>query len=194
MSFWSTVKEIVTLIGAIVGVASTSVSLYARYVDMKKRAAEEKRLAERPRLVWPPPASPEALAAEDPRQLERARSLVKGPAVSVIVMGFLGVGLNLLWTIITLIDQFVHPLLAEPAFPNEGQAMLGIIMYLSLALGAGTGIWAGFSMLKLRSYWLSVAGSLAIMPGGILCFFAGIPVGIWSLIVLRKTEVSSSFS
>ena len=33
----------------------------------------------------------------------------------------------------------------------------------------------------------------AVMPGMCLCCFAGMPIGLWSLSVLIKPEVSSAF-
>ncbi len=47
--------------------------------------------------------------------------------------------------------------------------------------------------MNLRSYWLSVAGSFAIMAGGATCCMGGIPIGIWSLSVLYKPEVAAAF-
>ncbi len=69
-----------------------------------------------------------------------------------------------------------------------------IVMLLALSVSCGAAVWAGFNMLYLRSYWLSVAGSFAIMPGACFCCLAGVPVGIWALSVLRKPEVSSAFT
>jgi predicted RNA-binding Zn-ribbon protein involved in translation (DUF1610 family) len=152
----------------------------------------------------------------DSKQVERARNLVKGPAIVLLVVGFLGLVFNLFVAGFGYVDEFITPLSSESKAKaaargetgkkeeagksvtdreNErGQAIMTIVMLLSFAVASAMAVWAGFHMMKLRSYWLSMAGSFAIMPAGCFCCLAGFPVGIWSLVVLLKTEVSSSFS
>jgi len=77
---------------------------------------------------------------------------------------------------------------------DRAAAVMAIFMLLCFSGACGMAIWAGFNMIKLRSYWLSVAGSFAVMPGACFCCLAGIPIGIWSLTVLLDPEVSSAFS
>ena len=135
---------------------------------------------------------------------------MKGPAIALLVVGFLGLAFNLFMAGFGFVDEFITPLTTDskaaktavkgetgkPAADREndrGQAIMTIVMLLSFAMASAMAIWAGFNMIKLRSYWLSMAGSFAIMPAGCFCCLAGFPAGIWSLVVLLKPEVSSSF-
>ncbi|HVK14655.1 MAG TPA: hypothetical protein VM597_38305 [Gemmataceae bacterium] len=52
---------------------------------------------------------------------------------------------------------------------------------------------AGVALLSLRRYWLVVLGSVLAMVGLFFMSAVGLPVGIWSLIVLRRPEVRSAF-
>ena len=65
------------------------------------------------------------------------------------------------------------------------------ILFFSLA--SAIAIWSGYNMLKLRNYWLALAGSVALMPGSCMCCLLGLPSGIWSIVVLVNPEVKSAF-
>jgi hypothetical protein len=228
-------KDVVSLIGAIVGLLTAIIPLYARFVDMRKRAAQADEpppapptiVRRQPAVAWATAVEVEeepvlyALPARpDARHVERARALVKGPAIALLVAGFLGLTFNVFVAGFGFVDEFVTPLTTEsqqrerakafaamPAAdqnalrdrgsPNEendrGSATMAIVMLLSFAVACVMAIWAGFNMINLRSYWLSMAGSFAVMPGACFCCLAGVPIGIWSLTVLLKPEVSSAF-
>jgi hypothetical protein len=228
-------KDVVSLLGSIVGLLTALIPLYARFVDKRKQAAQAAMPLEAPpRIVRPRPAVAWATAVEveeepvlvalpagrDPRQIERARALVKGPAIALLVAGFVGLIFNVFVAGFGFVDEFVTPLSTDgqqrararavAAIPaveervTDGQAAprekddpataaMTIIMLLSFSVACIMAIWAGFNMIKLRSYWLSMAGSFAVMPGACFCCLAGLPVGIWSLAVLLKPEVSASF-
>jgi hypothetical protein len=153
----------------------------------------------------------------DSRQLQRARALVKAPATALLVAGLLGLVFNLFVAAFGYVDEFVTPLSMQsqerhkaaatpqadrPAGDKSARSseqersttVLAIVALLGFAAACGMAAWAGFHMMRLRSYWLSVAGSCAIMPGACFCFLARLPVGIWSLTVLFRPEVRSSFS
>jgi hypothetical protein len=232
-------KDVLSLVGAIVGLLTALVPLVARIIDMKKRAVPAADPPETPRqIVRPQPVGLRTMAVEvsneevpyvlpagrDRRQIERARGLVKAPAISLLVAGFLGLVFNVVVAGFGFVDQFVTPLstqtqerqntsraAAMQAFNNptpadhDGKldakteksdpatAVLTIVMLLSFSVACVMAIWAGFNMVNLRSYWLSMAGSFAIMPGACFCCVAGVPIGIWSLVVLLNPEVRSSF-
>jgi len=188
-------KDVVSVISTIVGIIATVAPLVARFVDKKKKAAKKKKRRPAPEQATPKVEDePEVPVVIDGQKLEQARSHVKWPAVAVIVTGFLGLALNLLWAGLVFVDQFAIPLLEKHPFDTEGEAVFGIISYFCLAASAIVGILAGFSMMNLKNYWMSVLGSLGVMPGGILCCFLGIPAGIWAMTVLLQSEVKSSFS
>ncbi|HJT78087.1 MAG TPA: hypothetical protein VJ739_12860 [Gemmataceae bacterium] len=222
---------------AIVGLLTALAPLLARLLDKKRQAAraEEPEGLSRPGVRRWPAAAPQAVLevepvavadvyAEpsrlDPRQVERARALVRPPAVALLAAGIVGLLFNLVVAGFGYVDEFVTPLStstverrnvaearahagpspyagAENAQgeggPERATAVMTIVVLLSFSVPCAMAIWAGVNMIRLRSYWLSVAGSIAIMPGA--CFFClvGLPVGIWSLVVLFRPDVSSSF-
>jgi len=228
-------KDVLSFIGAIIGLLTALIPLYARFVDKRKQAAQAAEPPEAPRrIVRRRPAAAWATAVEveeepvlvalparrDAPQIERARALVKGPAIALLVAGFLGLVFNVFVAGFGFVDEFVTPLTTQTqnrqraeAFAakaatdknalrnrgaqneenDRGSAAMAVVMLLSFSVGCVMAIWAGFNMIKLRSYWLSMAGSFAVMPGACFCCLAGVPIGIWSLTVLLKPEVSSSF-
>jgi hypothetical protein len=256
-----TFKEILSIVGAIVGLLTSLIPLYARFIDnkRKKTRSESVRHARWRHAVHKHAAVAEAataVAVEDepeyfepsqprfetpqhlepghsqdahfepahlePEQLLRAKQLVKAPGLALVIAGFLGLAFNVLVAGFGFIDQFVTPLsdqtkmerakmekalVAQPSTDpavlesavgerdrDQATAVIGIVALMGFSGASGMAVWAGFNMMKLRSYWLSMAGSIAVMPGGFLCCFAGVPVGIWSLVTLLRPEVSSSFS
>jgi hypothetical protein len=62
-------------------------------------------------------------------------------------------------------------------FSDRTSVALGIVTFLSFALAGAMATWAGYEMLRLRSYWLSVAGSVAIMPARACAASPGSPWG-----------------
>jgi hypothetical protein len=156
----------------------------------------------------------------DPEVIERARRLVKAPGIALLTAGFLGVALNILVAGYGFIDVFITPLgttgregqqgmstldgsnrsttstgsVTENREQDRGTKILTILTMCSLSLACAMALWAGFSMIRLKNYRLSLAGCLAIMPGALFCCLAGLPVGIWSLTVLLTPDVRSSFS
>lgn len=242
-----TLKEVLALVVAIIGLLTALVPLYARFLDKKKEAARESERQERqrtrsarrrqeddedvaPRALWaqeveedepqprpvrrrPRPVEPEddfeeAYPAADARAVALAQARVKAPAIALIVTGFLGLVFNLFVAGFGYVDEFVTPLgtrskekaaVRADAPPKDAEvsdreaAIMAIFMLLSCAVAAITAIWAGFNMLHLKSYWLSVAGSFAVMPGGCFCCLIGFPVGIWCLAVLLDRNVNGAF-
>lgn len=230
-----TLKEVLSCAAAIVGLLTALVPLLARLLDKKRQAAhaEEPAPLSRPVVRWQSGAADQAVlevepvvevyavpSRHDPRQVARARALVKPPAVTLLVMGVVGLLFNLVVAGFGYVDEFVTPLststaerrnaaearahgaslpyagasnVQEGSDPERSTAVMTIVVLLSFSVPCAMAIWAGFNMIRLRSYWLSVAGSIAIMPGA--CFFCGfgLPVGIWSLVVLFRPDVHSAF-
>lgn len=226
-----TLKEVVSFLGTLVGFLTALATLYAMYVDRKNRNQRKESPAEldlssaviedsppRP-VVRPVPRSRAAvsvavldvlpvLPVERP-SAERARQMVKAPAIALICVGFLAMSFNILVACYGFVDEFVTPLNPPPAdhqgnhyvaprggrsSDSEGTAVLTIFTMLGFSLAGLIAIGAGFSMIRLRGYWLSMAGSFAIMPAACFCFLAGFPVGVWCLVTLLRPEVSGSFT
>jgi hypothetical protein len=229
-------KNAVAVLAGIVGLVTAFLTLYAKYLDLRKNAARvgDASDAVTPENIGPKPApnldwfeapSDAAVSYVPPTRnsaavVERSREAVKAPAITLLAAGLVTLFSNLFIAGFGYVDQFVTPLTTEsqnkrafmaaaqrnnvpPYAPVSARADSGlsddatvaltICTLISLSIASAAAAWAGYGMLRLRSYWLSVAGSFAIMAGGAFCCFAGIPIGIWSLSVLYKPDVAASF-
>jgi hypothetical protein len=229
-----TLKEAFTTFAAVVGTLTGVLTLYAKFLDVKKSAARDSKDADAAMaasiLRDPMPGfnRPDELVdlipldfpkARDLSAITRARQAVKAPAVALMAAGAISLFFNLLVAGYGYVDNYVTPLSEESqarkallegnrrgdfqlagqtagtAYRNsdEPNAVMTIFTLLTLSMASAAAIWAGYGMLRLRSYWFSVAGSISIMVGAGFCCMSGIPIGIWSLVILFKPEVSSSF-
>jgi hypothetical protein len=229
-------KNALSMIVAIVGALTALLTLYAKYLDVKKGAASESEAADvaMKAVAIPLETTARVIQAEDlvdlspddddrpirnPAAIDRARQAVKAPAIALIAAGSISLIFNLLGGVYGYVDKFVTPLSTESRYrtalledpgragppyspgmsgavagsSDQATVMLTIFTLMTLSVASAAAIWAGYGMLRLRSYWLSVAGSIAIMPAGLFCCMGGIPIGIWSLTVLYKPEVAASF-
>jgi uncharacterized protein (DUF433 family) len=180
---------------------------------LQKRAADAEAIrrkieAKQPVRAEPAPAIP-ALLIDSP-SLEGARKSVRSPAIAILVTGIFGMLSSGFLTFANVLHQFGHrpetsEAVQEPVSDSSksekdqqpdghrNRDLTGIFVFLSLSLSSMVAIWAAANMIRLRSYWLSVAGSIAILPGSGLFCFVGLPIGIWGIIVLFTPEVSSAF-
>lgn len=132
---------------------------------------------------------------------------VKLPAIFLIVIGAIG----LLWALFSLISGLagaeqnqaqMQQALSDPNIPPALKRMLAgasgggaAFFNLFYVLTSGLVIFGGIQMMKLKSYGLSMAASIiAMIPCVGPCFCLGLPVGIWSLVVLNKPEVKAAFN
>ena len=127
---------------------------------------------------------------------------VKGPAIGLIVTG----GLGALLVLLSLFSQgAMLALYRKLGIPEDQIEQMGrmqssnlvvsLLMTLLGLAGAGVVILGGLKMLKLQSWVLCVIASFVAM---IPCFtscccLVGIPIGIWSLVVLFNAEVKRAF-
>ena len=124
------------------------------------------------------------------------REKVTGPAIGLIVVGVLAIGLGLLGLLTSFLD-----LAFLPSYDDYGgmlPAAVGTAIGLvANVLGMGIGafqIWAALQMKELRNWTASlIASILAILPC-FGCCLVGIPVGIWALVVLVNAEVKEAFT
>ena len=122
------------------------------------------------------PKSVRPTKTNEVERLEKARQLVRNPAIAMIAVGCLGLAASLL------------------VFTFRGMRVTDQIALIILSSTvAGTAIVAAISMLSLRWYRLCLLGSIAVMPaGGFLCLL-GIPVGVWALQTLRVPGMRATF-
>ncbi len=147
-------------------------------------------------------------------------SKVQAPAIALIVTAVIGVGLSIMMIVNFFQMKSMQPMYQDmgefvgqqPGVSDEHaqqvresmglvSSMLSSMGSMSLVAGllgiaSGGVVLAGaVSMMSLRWYPLAVAGSvLAIIPGISPCCLLGLPIGIWSLIVLLQPDVRSAFS
>jgi len=152
---------------------------------------EWKRVADLPELTGATgrPADP----VSSPVRSAAAANAVKGPATALMVTAIIGILLQL----VALLNRRSMPLgLSEDP---EGVGLLlsagSSPVFSIIALGAGAVIFLGAQKMKaLTSHgWAMLASIVAMVPLVSPCCLIGLPVGIWSMLVLQKPEVKQSF-
>ena len=135
--------------------------------------------------------------ASDLRSYAEAR--VSGPATGLIVLGVIGVALNLMGLLIHMVG-FAAGNAGRGGAVNDPIAVFlggGII-------GIGGGIFSlivsvliivgAIKMKRLESHGLAMAAAIiAIIPCFSPCCLLGIPFGIWALTVLSDAQVKAAF-
>jgi predicted Zn finger-like uncharacterized protein len=150
----------------------------------------------------------EEAVGEAPDAYAAAAALVRPAAICLLLVGALGLTVNLFVVARNVLGGREHhnaeaqqaaemvgklfgPQMAAQATPSweatlTVQSVLVLISFL-VTLGA-------LRMLQLRGYVLAVIASvLAMVNCGQLCCVLGLPVGIWSLIVLARADVRAAF-
>jgi hypothetical protein len=136
-------------------------------------------------------------------EYRRARGNVLPAGIWLLLVGVLGVVMDLLMvsTAVFNPEQFTNPPPSTPAFvrdmlkkanPNPKQIIVqeGVCAVVSLFI-----IVAAVQMLRMRTWGLAMAGAiLAMINYGSSCCILGIPVGLWSLAVLLRSEVRAAFA
>lgn len=160
-----------------------------------------------------PAAGPYATGAPanwgvDPR--EAARQAVRAPAIALLVTGIIGLAFNLigLGTVIYVLAAGPDAMLdqMERVFPPgqlqdamketwspEGlrQNLVMTVLFLGVCVVICI---AAVQMLRLRVYWLALAGCvLAMVNIENCCCMLGLPIGIWALVMLLQPGVRNSF-
>jgi len=144
-------------------------------------------------------------------EFEDARRQVQGPAMGLIVAGVI----NLLPSILVLVGVVVTffvwnmrhaaagpgptiaaatpgvPLVGFAPGPPAELAIIALTMGLNLPVGIVMLI-GGLKMRKLESYGLAMTASVLALLPGVSCI-VGLPIGIWSMIVLNRAEVKAAF-
>lgn len=140
-------------------------------------------------IVEPPPT---------PEQQARARARLRGPGTALAVVA----GVVLVWEILALagvplalLDAVELPPEMREAFAQASaelaMRLIGFAFSL-LWLGViGAGAW---SMLKLKSWGLALAGAILALVPCSCCCIVSMPIGIWALVVLLDKDVRRSFA
>jgi hypothetical protein len=113
--------------------------------------------------------------------LAKAKRLVKAPAIAMLVIGILLLAIFLFRTVALSVILLVYG--AHLNWLPE--AFVPLLFFDDVA---GVLIFAGVSMMQLRRYWLCMLSSiLVVLP------LVTIPIGIWSLVALRRPGMRSAF-
>jgi hypothetical protein len=123
---------------------------------------------------------------------------VSGPAIGLLVTGIigaifsigalisLGIGFGLGWLWIHDISHHFEDFY-EGVF-GMGGSLVGVVVSAFV-------IYASLKMKDLKEWGLAVAASiLAMIPCISPCCLIGLPVGIWSLVILMRPEVKETFN
>jgi serine/threonine protein kinase/multidrug efflux pump subunit AcrA (membrane-fusion protein) len=131
-----------------------------------------------------PASDATATAAEMERLLERARSMVKGPAIGLLITGLLT------WVVLFAAAVWITPAAMtdrDGASDRMVSVILGLMVYAIFIMTAA------LKMKRLQAYGLAAAaGVLAILvsPSSLL----GLPIGIWAIVALSQPDVRAAFA
>lgn len=125
---------------------------------------------------------------------------LKKPAIALIIVG----SLNGIFGILSLAAVFLRLAgVLEMQIPTNEVERMGYYFGTAINIGiaalslliAPVIIYGAIKMLKGKSYKLAKTSAiLAMIPLVSCCFIAGIPIGIWSLIVLHRPDVKAYFN
>ena len=147
------------------------------------------------------PTAPPPPPAGSPPPTGNVAQQVQGPAIGLIVTAAIGIILGLISLVSNLLGAGMAGLEDIGGMDEASRYFtymsggLGILMAL-ISLGvSGFIIWAALQMKDLRNWTLAVTASiLAMIPCIGPCCLIGIPIGIWSLVILMKPEVKAAFT
>ena len=134
-----------------------------------------------------------------------AEAAVQGPAIGLLVVGILNLLLALLGAAgntrslvapqpIVLPPNFPIRIPPELLKPSPEQIAIGLAMNATGAIIGTVSILGAWRMRRLRSYGLAMTSSvLSMIPCVTCCFCLGIPLGLWSIVVLSRAEIRDSF-
>jgi hypothetical protein len=133
-----------------------------------------------------------------PPNVSAAAARVKGPAIALIVITALGILGQLISMVANLAGMRSVPSQdLPPEFERWISIMSGglgfVFTVITLAVG-GLIIYGAMKMMRLENYGLAMAASIiAMVPCLSPCCCLGIPIGIWSIVVLTNAEVKTAF-
>jgi hypothetical protein len=129
-----------------------------------------------------------------------ASAQVSGPAMGLLIAGIIGG----LWTCVSLLMNVLGTGMSSLPGMGEGSQQARYMSMMTGGLGilfgiiglavAGFIIFSSRKMQRLEGWTTAVVASVvAMIPCISPCCLVGLPIGIWSLIVLMKPEVKGAF-
>ena len=145
----------------------------------------------------PPPASPQPPQPPQAMPSANAAQEVAGPATGLLITAVIGGFFVFLGLLVNLLGFSLGTMMADSGEEQFAQWISGGFGVTSSVIGllvAGFLIYASLEMRKLSQWGLAVgAGVVAMLPCISPCCLIGLPVGIWSLVVLTKPEIKAAF-
>jgi hypothetical protein len=125
-----------------------------------------------------------------------AKSLVKGPAIAILISN----GIGILLALLTLVLNLAGIGMGAASGSDQGigiaaEGAIGVVQSI-LGLAIGSAIIVGIlKMMELQSYGFAMTATiLAMIPCLSPCCFLGLPFGIWGIVMLCKPEVKEAFA
>jgi len=132
----------------------------------------------------------------DPRN--QVKGKVMAPAIALMVVA----GLGLLGSLVNIVMAMGEPPAVDPNMPEWLQQMqqgqvgpFAIAVQSLFAVVNVVILLGGVMMLRMQSWTMSMVGTiLAMVNIGTCCCVLGLPIGIWSLVVLLAPDVKAAFA
>jgi hypothetical protein len=134
-----------------------------------------------------------------------AKQRVQAPAIGLLAVG----GINVLVALYNIFNGLFTTATSgaqvnQPGLTKDQQQTLAMVQGLSgttaiisgilILIVAAVIIYGAMQMMKLKSHGLAMTSSILAMIPCISCCLFGLPIGIWSIMVISKPEVKSAFS
>lgn len=140
----------------------------------------------------------------DEAALRRVRERLTPPGIAQLVVGFLGFVWGLIYVAIGIAQFALQESGSDLASPELGGEdpetraagyALALVIFGSQALGGLVAGLAGMAMLRVRFYWVAMAGAIlgAIPCITSPCCFLGVPFAIWSFVILLQPETRALY-
>jgi GYF domain 2 len=125
-----------------------------------------------------------------------AADQVTGPAIGLMVVSILQLLLGAFLLVVHLIGASIFAMsqsAQNQPFANLFSGTLGIVQTILVMVLGAVVLFGAIKMKRLENYGLAMASSIVAMLPCSLCCLAGLPIGIWSLVILSKPEVKAAF-
>jgi hypothetical protein len=138
----------------------------------------------------------------------RAREAVAGPAIALMVVGGLALGISGLALILNLVLGGILMGAQPPNRPGgpgirpgaparradpATQMVSGVVGSIVGLCWGGIVLSGGLQMKRLQSYGYAMTGAIVAMLPCNLCCLLGVPFGIWALVVLNGEGMKGAF-
>lgn len=143
---------------------------------------------------------PEGMGTAVPPNPQAAKSALMAPAIILIIIAGLGILLGIIGLALpNTLAELPAEVQNDPSFEKlrpmlQANRGVNIVQYVLLLLLSGTVMFGSIQMMRLRNYGLAMAAAIiSIIPCVGSCCCAGIPFGIWALVVLMRPQVKAAF-